>query len=338
MNAAWVLGSGGLLGAALCRALQGVGTPVFAPAQRFSWHDSAALGRQLEAAVAAFSARAQGAERWEIYWAAGVGTMSSPAESLAAETAALAALLRWLEADPVLMARNGTVSLASSAGAIYAGSSDELINEHTPPAPTTAYANEKTLQEQMVRSFAARNERVTTLIARLSTLYGAGQNAGKKQGLLGHIARSVVRNQLVQIYVPYDTIRDYIDADDAARVMVTAARATHATGGAVQAAAHGRCFTKIIASESPTTIAEIVSIFRRLARRAPRIVCSANKMSALYARRIQFSSVVFPECAQLPSKQLAVGIGQLMAGERRAFVAGRGPLTHSTAGPGHERG
>lgn len=335
MNVAWVLGSGGLLGAALCRALHGAGTPVFTPAQRFSWHDDAALGRQVEAAVAAFSARALAAGRWEIYWAAGVGTMSSPAGSLAAETAALAVLLRWLEADPVLMARAGTVSLASSAGAIYAGSPDELITEHSTPAPTTAYANEKTTQEQMVRSFSARNGGVTTLIARLSTLYGAGQNTAKKQGLLGHMARSVVRNQLVQIYVPYDTIRDYIDADDAARVMVMAARATRATGSSIQADAHGRCFTKIIASESPTTIAEIVSIFRRLARRAPRIVRSANRMSALYARRIQFSSVVFPECAQLPLKQLSVGIGQLMAGERSAFV--RGP-TNLTAGPGHERG
>ncbi len=322
MTTAWVLGSGGLLGAALCRTLQGAGTALFAPAQRFAWHDAAVLGQQIGAAVAAFSADLGNADRWEVYWAAGVGTMSSPAEALTAETAALETLLRGLEADARLMARAGTVSLASSAGAIYAGSLDELITEHSAPAPTTAYAAEKTRQEEIVRGFSARHAHVTVLIARISTLYGAGQADGKKQGLLGHLARSIVRNQPVQIYVPYDTIRDYIDADDAAGVMVAATRATHANGGAAQSGAADRCFTKIVASGSPTTIAEIVSIFKRLARRAPRIVRSANRMSALYARRIQFGSVVFPECAGLPAKQLAVGIGQLMAGERRAFVRG----------------
>lgn len=317
MTTAWVLGRGGLLGAALCRALQGAGTAVFAPATRFAWHDDAVLARQIAAAVTAFSGHVGTTGRWEIYWAAGVGTMSSPAEALTAETEALRVLLRGLEADPRLMARAGSIALASSAGAIYAGSLDELITEHSAPAPTTAYAAAKTRQEEIVRRFSTRHERVTALIARISTLYGAGQADGKQQGLLGHLARSIVRNQPVQIYVPYDTIRDYIDADDAARVMVAATRAA-------QRGAPGRCVTKIVASGSPTTIAEIVSIFKRLARRTPRIVRSANRMSALYARRIQFGSVVFPECAGLPSKQLAVGIGQLMAGERRAFV--RGPM------------
>lgn len=42
------------------------------------------------------------------------------------------------------------------------------------------------------------------LIARISMFYGPGQAKDKQQGLLAHIARCILRNQPIQIYVPYD--------------------------------------------------------------------------------------------------------------------------------------
>lgn len=313
MTFTWVLGRTGLLGAALCRALKAADTRLFTPDQRFSWAQDDELSEQLRTAVAEFSRQLGTGERWEVYWAAGVGTMSSSADCLSPETKALALLLHLLGADPSLKARAGTIAFASSAGAIYAGSEDEIVTEDSLSAPTTAYAVEKLRQEGLVRDFTAENRNTSALLARISTLYGTGQACGKKQGLLGHIARSMIRNQPVQIYVPYDTIRDYIDAEDAAATMISATRITRDTGQAV---------IKIIASECPVTIAEIVSIFKRLARRAPRVIRSANRLSALYSRRVQFSSIVLPECAMTPRKRLPVGIGQLMTRERIAFAAG----------------
>jgi UDP-glucose 4-epimerase len=76
----------------------------------------------------------------------------------------------------------------------------------------------------------------------------------------------------------------------------------------------------IIASESPTTIAEIVAIFKRLARRTPLVVRSANRLSSLYTRRVQFRSLVRSEFARPPGKRLAVGISQLMRAEQLAFT------------------
>ena len=313
MTVTWVLGRTGLLGTALCRALRAANTRLFTPDQRFSWTEEVELALQMKAAVMEFSRQVGTDERWEVYWAAGVGTMSSSADSLAPETKALALLLQLLRADPRLTARAGTIAFASSAGAIYAGSKDEIVTEESLSAPTTAYAVEKLRQEGLIVEFAAENKNTSALLARISTLYGTGQTYGKKQGLLGHIARSMIRNQPVQIYVPYDTIRDYIDAEDAAATMISATRLTSDTGQTV---------IKIIASECPVTIAEIVSIFKRLARRAPRVIRSANRLSALYSRRVQFSSVVFPDCAMTPGKRLPVGIGQMMTQERIAFAAG----------------
>ncbi|WP_219925007.1 hypothetical protein, partial [Halomonas sp. ND22Bw] len=48
---------------------------------------------------------------------------------------------------------------------------------------------------------------------------------------------------------------------------------------------------RIVASGRPTTIAEIISILKRVAKRSPRITTSASKASSLYARRVQFCSI-----------------------------------------------
>lgn len=313
MIVAWVLGSGGLLGAALCRALRRNHAELFLPTERLCWNDIEQFAAQVAAAVDAFSSGVGAEDRWEIYWAAGIGTMSSSEESLARETQRLVTVLRQVESTPRLMAASGAVVFASSAGAIYAGSAGGIITEDTAPTPTTAYAREKLKQEELVRSFALANGRMRALIARISTLYGPGQATGKQQGLLAHIARSILRNQPVQIFVPYDTMRDYVAADDAGPAMV-------ATLAAMQE--EPRVLIKIIASERPATIAEIVANFRRIAGRAPRVVTSTTRLSALYARRVQFKSVVLPGSERTAARSLLVGIDQLMTSERAAFARG----------------
>lgn len=321
MKTVWVVGSGGLLGAALCRSLRKNGDELFFPAERLCWGDSPKLVAQLELAVEAFAGRIAAADQWEIYWAAGVGTMSSSESALLLETEALSVFLRLLGSEPRLTERAGAIGFASSAGAIYAGSLDDVITENTSVAPTTPYARAKLRQEGLVRSFTADGS-LLTLIARISTLYGPGQAAGKQQGLLTHIARSMLRSQPIQIYVPFDTIRDYITADDAAAAIINALRAAGACQGVI---------TKIIASENPTTIAEIISIFKRVARRRPRVVTSASRRAALYARRVQFRSIVLREYAPMPTTSLLVGIAQLLNAERATFV--RSQAGRHAAGP-----
>ena len=314
MTIAWIVGSSGLLGSALHRALQRMGTPLFTPAERFSWGNQPELSVQLEAAVKAFAAAVATGAGWQLYWAAGVGTMNGTETELALETQVLSTLLRLIESEPTLVAAKGGFAFASSAGAIYAGATADIISENTPVAPTTAYAREKIKQENLLSAFAHSHCKVTALLARISTLYGPGQAMGKQQGLLALIARRILRNQPIQIYVPFDTIRDYITADDAAAAIIASLRAINAEPGV---------FTKIIASEQAATIAEIISIYKRVARRKPRIVTSASKLSDLYTRRIQFHSIAVPIDEQLPRTSLLVGIAQVMAAERSAFARSR---------------
>ncbi|MDQ0034576.1 UDP-glucose 4-epimerase [Variovorax boronicumulans] len=307
MKTAWVLGARGLLGSAFCRALSMAGTARFTPSESFQWTDESALHLQIEAAVRGFSVSASRAARWEIYWAAGAGTMGSSEAALVPETRALALLLELIAADAVLMGMPGSLVFSSSAGAIYGACPDEIITEASLPAPNCAYAREKLSQEDLLRSFCAANPKMTVLLARISTLYGAGQATGKAQGLLTHIARSIVRKKPIGIYVPIDTIRDYISVDDAALEIVETLRDLNSAPGVL---------TKIIASEQPATISEIISIFKRIARKSPRITTGVNKSSGLYSRRIRFSSVVPSRGRNRKIRSLAVGVAQLLEAER----------------------
>lgn len=306
-----MLGAGGLLGSALSRALRKGDAYLFVPEDKFAWNDELILLRQIQQAVQAFAAEIGPGDQWEVYWAAGRGTMGSTEASLRLETRALTALLSALVHTTALSHAVGSFSFASSAGAIYAGSKDEVITEHSLATPTTGYAREKIQQEEAVRLFAETNANVAVLIARFSTLYGNGQNTKKQQGLLSHIAASILRNKPVQIYVPFDTIRDYIAVDDAAGAMIASIEAIRRAP---------RLVTKIIASEQPTTIAEIVAIFKRNARRSPLVVTSASQLSALYSRRVQFRSMVLRDETRNHHRSLLVGIAQLLNAERQSYV------------------
>ena len=313
MTIAWVVGSTGLLGSALCRQLDTrFGQTRYLQRLQLHWREESGLSQQLSQLVADFAKQVANHESWELYWAAGIGTMASAAIDLAIETSSLSLLLRLIAAEPVLMDRPGYVALASSAGAIYAGASEDIVTEQSAIAPTTHYARAKIEQEGVLKSFAAERKSVVVLLARFSTIYGSGQTAGKRQGLLTHIARSIVRRQPIQIYVPFDTIRDYILVDDAAAIMIMALRLPKLAT---------RVNVKIIASELPLTIAEIVSTFKRIARKPPLIATSTSPLGKAYSRRIQFRSTVTLECRSLPTTPLLIGVARLLAAERLAFCA-----------------
>jgi UDP-glucose 4-epimerase len=308
---AWVIGAGGMLGTALRRALAARDASVFMLPAPLPWSDPIALVQQLDVALRQFAVHAARAQRWQVYWAAGVGSMGSAAAELTAETHALACLLDGLRGSMALRQTPGALVFAGSAGGVYGGCvGHEAIDERTPPQPINAYGVEKLHQEALVRAFADSGPPVAATTARISTLYGPRRHSGKAQGLLNYMARSVVRMVPMNVYVPLDTIRDYIHADDAAAAMV----------GLADAAVPG-AHLKIVASEHPTTVAQIVATFRRVARRSPPLITSTRVESALYARRMQFRSVTPRADPAHVDKSLLVGVSELLAFERASFAA-----------------
>ncbi len=314
-EATWVIGSGGLLGSALVRALRGRDdVALHEVAQGLAWGRNELLAPQWAREVAAFARTADRAGRWLLVWAAGVSSMTSDASGLSVESQALALLLERLEAEPALRALPGCIVLASSAGAIYGQSHEDVIHEGSAVAPGTPYAAHKLEQEAKVRRLAESQPGWTVLLARYSTLYGPGQSRDKAQGLISQLARRILANEVVHVYVPLDTIRDYIFVDDAADRTLDAVRDLRDRAGEV--------VMKIIAAEQATSIAQLVGVFRRVSRRPVRLVTSLNSLSPLYVRCIRFRSDEPIGRPHAVGCSLHVGAHKVLEAERIAAFRG----------------
>jgi UDP-glucose 4-epimerase len=303
----WILGRGGLLGRSLTRATQDAGILEYVPQERFRWHEASACAEQLQSAFDSF-VRASAGKHWQIIWAAGTGTMGSTEVDLAKETGVLATLIGLIGKEGSLTGRAGTVVYASSAGAIYSGCSDAIITEASLPHPENAYGNAKLAEEEMLKALIMQRPQISLLLARITNLYGPAQAYGKRQGLISHIARSILKRAPINIFVPFDTMRDYIPANDAAEMMIETAKTLQ----------NGDILTKIVASEEPTTIAKIIGTFTAITRMPPRVITSASALSTSYPHRMCFRSVVgFRAEKKTP---LLVGIAQVLAAERQALM------------------
>ena len=122
--------------------------------------------------------------------------------------------------------------------------------------------------------------------------------------------KSAFRGLPVRIYVPLDTIRDYLEVNDAAR----------ATVAALEQIPPGSAVTKIIAAERPTTISEIIALFRKVSWRPPKIITSMTRSSSLYAKRIQFKSWLRPDLRAVYRTSLVVGISAVLDAERMRYA------------------
>ena len=280
----WVVGAGGLLGSSVWREL---GHDAWRFDAELHWSDSPRLSQQFAAAVRAFAERlaAEPGRPWTIAWCAGAGVVATSAQALEAETRALQQFLALVAADPELGTRAGCLSLASSAGGVYAGCFVSPINEATAPQPISPYGHAKLAQEELLTSWAASQPNVSVLIARFSNLYGPAQRLHKAQGLISHASRCLIHGTPLHIYVSLDTIRDYVFVDDAARALVVGLRRL--------AQEKPPSIIKVIASENEISIAGLLGVFRQISRRRLRVIAGLHRLAILQPRRLQFRSQVW---------------------------------------------
>jgi UDP-glucose 4-epimerase len=308
MKLIWVLGQGGLLGSAIFETLKHDAHLIYSPVSKFNWTDESSIMAQLEKSVDEFSKLLIDGQNWYIYWAAGVGTMHSSVTELLLETKIILKLTQLLQSNKILSTNKGFLNFASSAGAVYAGSNALILNESTSVSPLNAYGFEKVKQEELLINFSLQNPGIGIAISRLSTLYGPGQAFGKGQGLIAEIARRILKNQHASIYVPFDTIRDYIYSFDAAKAMIeTSNHLIDELGQTI----------KIIASERPTTIAEIISIFKNVSKRNPRIILSDSYKRNAYNRKVILKSINQPLKFKFHQTSLLIGISNVYSFEKQ---------------------
>jgi UDP-glucose 4-epimerase len=153
--------------------------------------------------------------------------------------------------------------------------------------------------EDALRSWSDMFPNTSSLIGRISSVYGPGQDLNKAQGFISHLSRCLIYHHTVNIYVPLDTRRDFLLADDCAHQI---------------AASLGRLMTerprvvlKIFASEELTSLARIVGIFVRMAKHRPLIACSQKSLDT-QPMSLKFRSDVWRDLEGLRKTDLATGI------------------------------
>jgi UDP-glucose 4-epimerase len=280
----------------------------------FPWNDAARLRNQIDATVSSYQDQAARYGKGAVYWCAGSGVVGASAATLAAETESFEYFLSRLRGSVV-----GRFFLASSAGGIWAGSSDRPITEDSPPRPISLYGVAQLDKEGALARWAARSG-ASTLVGRLSNLYGPGQDRTKPQGLVSHLTRSLLKGQPAHVFVPLDTIRDYLYAADAADTVV---RAMERLGGGPDVAPSH--ILKIVASEQATTVGELIGTFRRTAKRPLKVVTGLQEVARQQPSCLQFRSAVWRDVVPAAPVGLLEGIDRVFRHELALYQAGAFP-------------
>ena len=100
-----------------------------------------------------------------------------------------------------------------------------------------AYGRAKLAMEGHARALAAATG-VRVVLGRLANVYGPGQTLGKPQGLLSQLCLADATRRPLPVYVSLDTIRDYLYAGDAARMVADTVVITMARSGSMPTTSH----------------------------------------------------------------------------------------------------
>jgi UDP-glucose 4-epimerase len=300
----WVVGSGGLLGQALVRREPDafLGRPV-------PW------GRPDEATRVLTSDAQRYAElvrdQWTVIWAAGAAVVSTDESAAEIELEQFRAVVSAVRAH--LPAGRGVFFLSSSAGGIYAGSTGAPFDETSDAAPLSAYGRLKLAMEHA--AVESLGDHCHVSIGRFSNLYGPGQNLAKAQGLISQLCRHALTRTALSIYVPLETMRDYVYVDDAAALAfasIEAARRRSSTGSSL----------RVLASGEAATIARLVSVVARQHRRRPLISLGVHPSSAFQVRDLRLRSLHRQEQQGAVRTSLSIGVARVLDHTARLLRAG----------------
>lgn len=289
----------GLLGSQVIRALARRSRPVSTVA--VPWHDPVHAFAALEDAIRNLE-RTPG---WRMAWCAGAGVIATSHQQLLAEVALFERVIDAMRIPPDVFL------LSSSAGGVYAGSpARPPYDELSRAAAISPYGDAKLTMESMAGRLAERGSRV--VLARIANLYGPGQNLAKPQGLVSQLCVASLTRQPLGVYASLDTLRDYVYAEDAGHMVAACLDRITAEGP-------GAVATKILASGSAVSIAELIGVVTRLFRRRPQL---ATRPAPNQVRDLRLRSVLWPDVDRYAQTTLMAGLGATVADIRRQMVAG----------------
>lgn len=296
-----IAGSSGVLGSGFCDVLSARGEAF--TRMELPWGDPA----QVADRVLGYWRAAETANPGDpitLVWAAGQGTVGAADEVMSAETDTLRAVVTVLgqEARPNLA---NCFLFASSAGALYGGYGDGLIDESTPPAPITPYGREKLVQEGIVAGLQDAGV-MRSVACRFTNIFGLAGGRRRRKGLVAVLVDSAMLRQPARLFVSPDTRRDHLYNVDAARLALAEA----------DAAGTGAPTVATVRSGQTMTILDVIATTSRVLRRRVPVVIGESPEG-----RVQPLVLRFPERSGVQS---AVPTASFEAAVRAMAEAPRG--------------
>jgi UDP-glucose 4-epimerase len=198
-----------------------------------------------------------------------------------------------------LCARLGVrkVVFASSGGTIY-GPQPGVLSECVLPRPNNPHGIAKLAEEQFLRYYADSAGLVADCY-RIGNLYGPRQPIGREQGVIAAWIGRILEGRPIDVYGDASCVRDYIYAEDAARLMVHS----------LSDLGSGDVYN--LGTGVGTSIVELLEVFRR--------ACGRAFVSRLHPRRPADNTSAILDSAKLLRQFPGFAFRKLEDGVARAL-------------------
>lgn len=170
-------------------------------------------------------------------------------------------------------------------------------------------------QEEAAHEILGDHARI--VIGRFSNLYGPGQNLRKPQGLISRLCLASLTRQTTNLYVPLETIRDYLYVDDAAQL-------TWATMRTARDGDLGDPVLRVLGSGEHATVAQIIDLINRVSHRSLLLSLGVHESGAHQARDLRTQSEYSKEHSRVVRTTLLVGISRVL--RRTAMLVQRADI------------
>jgi UDP-glucose 4-epimerase len=289
-----VIGRHGLLGGSLELELAKTHS-IWTPETRTNWQDQSSAVASLRQDCDKFFQSINNTN-WSIAWCAGRSIVGSSNSEIDRESELIQTLFDAIKiCKPVGVV--GKVFFASSAGGIYAGAPNEIIDEDSQPKPIAAYGFGKLAHEEIFKK-NSKQLQINCLIGRITNLYGPGQDMTKSQGLVSQLCRSNLTKKPLNIFVPLQTTRNYLYVDDASAMIAEFIQ--H----------NDELCVKIFASPQSVTVATLIRTSYEVFKRRPLISLGVNERTLMQPKGLHFKSKVKTEIDQRQFNSLSSGLAK----------------------------
>lgn len=271
----WILGQGGFFGSALSRQATEFGFSVF-PTAGIQWTDPQRRVSDLSTLAFQFANFALGTLP-TIVWAAGASGVAGAKSKDHGEVESFRDFVKAVTAVESL--ESSAITIISSAGGVYGGSGNPPFDIHSPTSAINQYGADKMEIEQITQTELVPHFAVH--IARLTNLYGPWP--GSRQGLINRLCTAAATREAIQIYVPLDTVRDYIYIEDAAKLLLLELQATRAYRGS------GNPTFALVGSGENVSVGAAINTVSQVARRRIPVTVAILEETALQPRDLRMN-------------------------------------------------